>query len=355
MDSERAASAPKVFVSYRREDTAGHAGRLFDAISARFGDDHVFMDVDLQPGVDFVSRIEETIGSSAVLLVIIGPRWTTVAREGGGEPRIREERDYVRLEVETALARPDVKVIPVLVGGAQMPPPEALPESLQPLRGRNALELSDARWRYDVGRLVNSLAEVLGEPQPLPTSGGTASHRRLLIGIGVGAVALVVVVLAVAGVFSGGGSGGGGGGTDTTAVSGGSLPASAKAEDLVKKYETLYEARDLNGLRKIMSPEIILKRGATFEQHGATDVIAEYRKELGQIKGQPNFDWQFGGGDRNEDIEEAHGPYTLGANGVQKTAGNFGLLAQIIGNQLYVKELCFDCPDLHHPGGFIDA
>jgi hypothetical protein len=204
---------------------------------------------------------------------------------------------------------------------------------------------------------VNSLAEVLGEPQPLPARGGTASHRGLLIGIGVGAVALVVVVLAVAGVFSGGGSGGAD--TATTAgsgaVSGGSLPASAKAEDLVKKYEALYEARDVDGLRKIMSPEIILKRGASFEQRGAKDVIAEYRKELGEIKGQPNFDWQFGGGDRNEDIEEAHGPYTLGANGVPKTTGNFGLLAQIIGNQIYVKELCFDCPDLHHTGGFIDS
>src|SRR4051794_33883993 len=155
MDSQRDAPAPKVFISYRREDTAGHAGRLFDAIVARFGDHHVFMDVDLAPGVDFANRITEAIGGSDVLLVIIGPRWASVAREGS-EPRLSDPRDYVRLEVETALARPDMKVIPVLVAGAQMPGGDEVPDSLQPLRRRNALELSDARWRYDVGRLVRT-------------------------------------------------------------------------------------------------------------------------------------------------------------------------------------------------------
>src|SRR3954454_25077255 len=106
MDSERAAPAPKVFISYRREDTAGHAGRLFDAIVARFGDHHVFMDVDLAPGVDFANRITEAIGGSDVLLVIHRPEMgiggpggeraaplrpprlrATRGRDGAGPPR----------------------------------------------------------------------------------------------------------------------------------------------------------------------------------------------------------------------------------------------------------------------------
>jgi len=360
MDSDRAPPAPKVFVSYRREDTAGHAGRLFDAIVARFGDDHVFMDVDLQPGVDFVSRIEETIDRSAVLLVIIGPKWATVTKAGEGQPRLSDPRDYVRLEVETALARPDVQVIPVLVGGAQMPVAEQLPESLQPLRRRNALELSDARWRYDVGRLVNSLAGVLGEPRPLPARGGGGSPRRgWLVGLGLGAVALVVVVLAVAGVFSGGG---GSGAADTTSITAGStgstsgsIPASTPVEGVAKKYEALYESKDVSGLRKIITPDVVVKHGASSETHGANDVIAEYRREFDQIKGQPNFDLEVAGSDRSEAIESVLGRYSVGANGVAKTTGNFGLLAQVIGNYVFVKELCFDCPDLHHVGGFLNS
>jgi TIR domain len=156
------APAPKVFICYRREDTAAHAGRLYDAMVARFGERNVFMDVDLAPGVDFVERITEVVGACQALIVVMGPTWATVEDEEG-RARIADPEDFVRLEVETALRRPDVTPIPVLVSGARMPKREDLPQEIGAITRRNALELSEARWRYDVDRLNSALDELLGE------------------------------------------------------------------------------------------------------------------------------------------------------------------------------------------------
>jgi hypothetical protein len=164
--------APKIFITYRREDTAGHTGRIYDSLAARFGDEGVFMDVDLEPGIDFVDRITEAVGACQVLVAVIGPRWATVEDEDG-TLRLTNPDDYVRLEVEVALRRPDVTVIPVLVAGARMPEPDDLPSDLRALARRNALELSDARWRYDIGRLLTALEDRVAEtrawePAPEP-------------------------------------------------------------------------------------------------------------------------------------------------------------------------------------------
>src|SRR5215207_10893927 len=153
---------PKVFITYRREETAAHAGRLYDAMVARFGEGNVFMDVELAPGVDFVERITEAVAACQVLIVVMGPRWATVEDEHG-TVRIADPEDFVRLEVETALRRPDVTPIPVLVSGARMPSREDLPAELRAITRRNALELSDLRWRQDVGRLISTLDGLLGE------------------------------------------------------------------------------------------------------------------------------------------------------------------------------------------------
>jgi hypothetical protein len=120
------------------------------------------MDVDIAPGVDFVSRITEAVGSCHVLLVIIGPRWATAA-SGATLPRIFEPGDFVRLEVESGMRRSDIAVIPVLVGGAKMPDASALPAPLRALTRRNAIELSDTRWRYDVDRLLGALDGLLAD------------------------------------------------------------------------------------------------------------------------------------------------------------------------------------------------
>jgi hypothetical protein len=120
----------------------------------------VFMDIQLEPGIDFVDRIAEVVGACHVFLLIVGPTWATLSN-GGGRPRIAEREDFVRLEVKTALRRPEVRVIPLLVSGARIPLSEELPQELRPLTRRNALELSDLRWRYDVGRLIDTVEELL--------------------------------------------------------------------------------------------------------------------------------------------------------------------------------------------------
>ncbi|HEY6320333.1 MAG TPA: toll/interleukin-1 receptor domain-containing protein [Thermoanaerobaculia bacterium] len=149
----------KIFVNYRREDSAGHAGRLFDRLSARFPA-RVFMDIDnLEPGVDFVEVIETAVGSCEVLIVVIGNEWLSV-KDAAGRRRLDDPADYVRLEIATALQR-QVRVIPVLVQRASMPRAEELPPDLVKLARRNAIELSDARWAYDVDRLIRTIEEVL--------------------------------------------------------------------------------------------------------------------------------------------------------------------------------------------------
>ncbi len=156
---------PKVFISYRRTDTAGHAGRLYDAMVVRFGEDNVFMDVDMQPGVDFVARINAVVAACHVLLVVIGPDW---ARPASGEtsPRLADPEDFVRLEVSTALRRSDVTVIPLLVERATMPDPDDLPDDLKALTRRNALELSDLRWHDDARRLMAIIEQILAQAEP---------------------------------------------------------------------------------------------------------------------------------------------------------------------------------------------
>jgi TIR domain-containing protein len=164
----------KVFICYRREDTAPYAGRIYDTMVARFGVENVFMDLDLDPGIDFVERITRVVSDCVALIVVIGPRWAQVQDEEGTR-RLEDPDDFVRLEIETGLGRDDVRLIPALVGGARMPRREELPPELQSLSRRNALEVSESRWAYDVGRLVQALDEVLpddGEAQrkPLPVT-----------------------------------------------------------------------------------------------------------------------------------------------------------------------------------------
>ncbi len=163
----------KVFITYRREETAAHAGRLYDAMVGQYGERNVFMDVELAPGVDFIEQITGAVAACHVLIVVMGPRWATVENEDG-TPRIADPDDFVRLEVETALQRPGVTPIPVLVAGARMPNRDDLPVGLRAITRRNALELSDQRWHYDVGRLISTLDELLAETtlESLPAISG---------------------------------------------------------------------------------------------------------------------------------------------------------------------------------------
>lgn len=167
-----AASGPRYFVSYRREDASGHAGRLADHLLDRFGQGAVFVDVDsIEAGSDFTAEIGRAISGSDAVLVVIGLGWLDAATSSGTR-RLDEPADFVRQEIEAALSSA-VRVIPVLVGGAQMPAEADLPSSIAALSHRNAVELQDRRWREDVDALVDVLEgrgrATLGNLPPQPT------------------------------------------------------------------------------------------------------------------------------------------------------------------------------------------
>ena len=153
--------ADGIFISYRRDDSRHAAGRLVDRLAQTFSRDQLFMDVDaIEPGHDFVSIIKEKIAACNVMLAVIGPQWLD-ARDEKGNRRLDNESDFVRVEIEAALKR-DVRVIPVLVDGAQMPRQESLPEGLQPLVRRNAVRLAHERFGGDTDDLVQTLRRVVG-------------------------------------------------------------------------------------------------------------------------------------------------------------------------------------------------
>ena len=153
----------RIFISYRREDSAGHTGRLYDALQAHFGQENVFMDLSaIDAGQNFVDAIETAIGSCDVLIAVIGKEWLTCL--GAAGRRLEDPGDFVRAEIAAALER-GIPVIPVLVEGTPMPSASALPDPLKPLAKRNALELSDARWSYDIGRLIQAAEKIAGKTQ----------------------------------------------------------------------------------------------------------------------------------------------------------------------------------------------
>lgn len=150
-----------IFVSYRREDSSGHAGRLSDKLVEHFGKDRIFMDIDtIEPGEDFVTVIENAVSSCEILIAIIGRNW--LSRPGETARRLDNPNDFVRLEIATALSR-NIRVIPVLVQRATMPDAQDLPEDLSKLARRNALELSDQRWHLEIEQLISVMERILAK------------------------------------------------------------------------------------------------------------------------------------------------------------------------------------------------
>ncbi len=162
-----------IFISYRRSDSQGEAGRLFHDLVTQFGEDKVFMDVSaIDAGSDFRKAIEESVAGCGVLLAIIGPEWVN-ATDAQGAGRLDDTMDFVRLEISYALRR-DIPVVPVLVRGARMPRRDQLPEDLADLIYRHGLELTHPRWRSDVQLLIKALRPLVGDVAQ-PAAGETAS------------------------------------------------------------------------------------------------------------------------------------------------------------------------------------
>jgi glycerophosphoryl diester phosphodiesterase len=158
--------AARVFISYRRQETAWPARQLYDVLVAELGADRVFKDVDnIEPGDDFVERIQSAVGSCQVLLALIGPQWLTVT-DAKGVRRLDDPEDFVRLEVETALSRDDVRVIPILVDDAKMPRPQDLPKELAALTRRQAVDVNPID--FDTRRLLRVLNDTFKDVRREP-------------------------------------------------------------------------------------------------------------------------------------------------------------------------------------------
>jgi hypothetical protein len=171
-----------IFISYRRDDTEGQAGRLYDDLVAEFGPDSVFMDViAIQPGRDFRKAIDQSLSSCGVFLSVIGKGWLS-AKDTSGNRRLEDPADFVRVETATALKR-DIPLIPVLVQGASTPKADQLPEDLKDLAYRNAIELTHARWDSDVQLLIKALRVYVATAPPRAEAsnrqhGGTSEPGR---------------------------------------------------------------------------------------------------------------------------------------------------------------------------------
>ncbi len=203
-----------IFISYRRDDSRGTAGRLYDDLSDRFGKDSVFRDIDaVGIGADYTVAIHDFIATCDAVVVVIGNQWLEI-RDEEGRRRLAEPGDLLAEEIITGLGAGKL-VIPVLVEDADMPPASKLPPALAPLARLNALRISDDRWDYDVGRLVARLEQVLPAvsstvplgsgarptpPRPAPASlepqPARPGGRRWVLGAALAVVLIAFLIIA---------------------------------------------------------------------------------------------------------------------------------------------------------------
>lgn len=156
----------KVFISYRRADTADFTVALYNELREHFDESDIFKDVnDIPPGLRFADVLNDALRESAVVLVVIGPKWISQHGE-----RLFDEDDWVRQEIATALAM-NLRVVPILANGAKMPARSELPEELHPLRKRQSAKVRNESFEDDVRRLANGVSDVLDIRRPTPVNG----------------------------------------------------------------------------------------------------------------------------------------------------------------------------------------
>jgi formylglycine-generating enzyme required for sulfatase activity len=170
--------AGKIFINYRRADDPGFAQALFGRLEQAFPSERLFMDVDskeLEPGLDFVHVLQEQVAECDVLVSVIGKAWLD-ARDATGARRLDNPDDFVRIEIESALKQ-DKRVIPVLVGEAQMPRADELPEAMKPLARRHAVRLTHERFRADSQGLITALQRALEKAEDLRNAQAAAARE----------------------------------------------------------------------------------------------------------------------------------------------------------------------------------
>jgi hypothetical protein len=273
-----------IFISYRRDDAEGQAGRLFNDLTQHFGEDAVFMDVaGIEPGRDFRRVIDNQVSSCGVLLAIIGKGWLT-AKDESGARRLDDPMDFVRLETASALKR-DIPVVPVLVHAARMPRVDDLPEDLKDLAFRNGVELTHARWDSDVQVLVKALQPYVQAKQdqdkpPLPSAPSKQGRTRT------GSVRIVIAVLASVLVF------------------GGYVWHQKSSEEAAREAATLEESKRLVAAEKekakVETDRVAKEKGAA-GQAGIAEETPEAKKKAGNVlsfrdwQGFWNLQWEYHG------------------------------------------------------------
>jgi hypothetical protein len=140
----------RIFLSYRRDDSAGQSGRIRDRLVRDFGNDYLFMDVDGIPlGTNFVKRLNDEVAGCDVLLAVIGKQWIEI-RDESGHRRIDNPNDFVRIEIGAALQR-DIPLIPILLDGTKIPNAEMLPDDMKELAARSGLDVRHASFHTGFG------------------------------------------------------------------------------------------------------------------------------------------------------------------------------------------------------------
>jgi TIR domain len=186
----------RVFISYRREDTAAAAGRVYDRLARLLRKPNIFFDVStIGGGEDFVKRIESEIGRSDVALIFIGNNWLDEAGVTG-RARLWDEDDYVRSEIRAVLARP-LLILPVLVGGARMPKPEQLPEDIRAITAKNALPLRHETFDDDTENIVATVLGMSAKEHTWEDKGTLAAKIAYAFGGAAVAATLVLIVALV--------------------------------------------------------------------------------------------------------------------------------------------------------------
>src|SRR5580700_590627 len=171
--------AAKVFISYRRDDSAGHAGRVHDRLEREFGRDLLFMDVDTIPlGANFLEVLRDEVAKCGVLLAVIGPGWLD-ARDNDGNRRLDNLDDFVRVEIAVALRR-GIPVIPILLDGTKIPKAGQLPDDIEELSLRNGLDVRHTSFHDDMNKLIRALKRQSGQTAvPLAAWSEPDKHRKM--------------------------------------------------------------------------------------------------------------------------------------------------------------------------------
>jgi len=172
--------SPRVFISYRRDDTGGDAGRLHDTLNQLLGPNRTFFDLDqIAPGADFEAELKRALSASEVFLALIGPKWETVG-DLSGKPRLRDKSDLVRIELLAALKSKKVRVVPILLNRDTIPERGDLPYVLHPIMRLHAFVIRRDRWHGDVAALLKKLGISQHQTNQPITDSETSRQARLV-------------------------------------------------------------------------------------------------------------------------------------------------------------------------------